>query len=113
MFGLLTSLSPLKIGLILAGVAYVGYLNFSISSLKGDVASEKAKRISVEQQLALQSQIIESNRVEYEKKMAALPQAMTKIETKYKIVYRNIEKIRGDKNATCANSLNNLNTFQY
>ena len=53
------------------------------------------------------------NFVDYEKKMAALPQAMAKIETKYKIVYRNIEKIRGDKNATCANSLNNLNTFQY
>lgn len=90
--------------LALAGV--VGILWFLVvipTRLQLEVATSEKEQYKMG--LEFQNATILANKSEYDKKLSELPDVITKIKTKYVVVYTNIDDWEGDKNATdCENS---------
>lgn len=64
--------------------------------------------------LEYQNATILKDAEEYERKLKELPKEITKIKTKYKVIYENIDDWEGDKNASdCENAGTYLHSFNY
>lgn len=51
---------------------------------------------------------------EHKRKLAELPKEITKIKTKYEVIYAGIEEWEGDKNVSdCENALDFMHSFNY
>ncbi len=63
--------------------------------------------------IELQNSIVSINAVDRDTHMKELPKTITKIETKYQVIYKDIEAIKGDDNVTCEDMVTTLNNFNY
>lgn len=64
--------------------------------------------------LEFQNAAILKEAEEHKRKLAELPKEITKVKTRYKVIYENIDTWEGDKNASdCENALNFMHSFDY
>jgi predicted nuclease with TOPRIM domain len=77
-------------------------------SLKNDLATVRGERDQYKQALEFQNATLLEQKARYDEKLSKLPAEITKIKTKYEVIYRDIETWEGDKNAT---ELENVDAF--
>lgn len=64
--------------------------------------------------LEFQNAAILKEAEEHKRKLAELPKEITKIKTKYEVIYAEISEWEGDKNVSdCENALNFMHSFNY
>ncbi|MCX6076007.1 MAG: hypothetical protein NTW78_03880 [Campylobacterales bacterium] len=80
--------------------------------LKADIKVEQSERREIENALALQSSLIELNRVNDEENLKVIEQKKAIIQIKYKTQIQIIEK-RIETNATCESASEYLNNYIY
>jgi predicted nuclease with TOPRIM domain len=84
----------------------------SILMMENSVLEAKLKQ--KQDQLAMQNILIRANKAEYEEAMEKLPMKIETIKTKYVSVYNDIEKYKGEANASdCAGAIDKLNDFDF
>jgi hypothetical protein len=77
-------------------------------------SSTKAELIQYKTGLEVQNATLLEEAKKYEQKLKALPTEITKIQTKYKVIYEEIDQWKGDTNASdCENADSFLRSFQY
>jgi len=77
-------------------------------ALKLELKSTIIERNQYKQALDYQNASLLQQKSKYDTKLAQLPKEITKIKTKYEVIYRNIETWKGDTNAT---ELENVDNF--
>jgi predicted nuclease with TOPRIM domain len=84
----------------------------SILMMENSVLEAKLKQ--KQDQLAMQNILIAANKSEYEEAMEKLPMKIETIKTKYVSVYNDIEKYKGEANASdCNGAIDKLNDFDF
>lgn len=90
----------------------IASLSIWIYALKSDLKVETALKEGVISALTAQSNILESNRVDYEHNLIDANKTNTVIHTRYKeriqVIYQ-----WGDNNATCDDAMYDINHYQY
>ena len=92
--------------------ATIAFLSVWVYLLKSDLKVAHADYKAIESALTAQSEIIESNRAEYERNLADANKTKTVINTRYKervkVIYQ-----WGEENATCDDSMRYLNNYTF
>lgn len=99
--------------LIVALSLTILFLYQELDIKKRDIALKDIEIQSARDALETQNKAVLQNKADYEVKLKELPKEMKQIEVKYKTVYKTIEAIKEDKNATCEKSISTLNDFLY
>lgn len=82
--------------------------------LKAELSEVKSERDQYKQALEFQNASLMEQKAEYDIKLAQLPTEITKIKTRYEVIYADINSWEGDTNATdCDNARDFLNSFNY
>lgn len=93
----------------------IGYILYLKNTIKNNVIElNKANSLLVQykQALAFQNSQILAN-AQDKQKLSDLPKELTKIQTRYQVVYSTIEKIKEQKDEDCSTAINQLNTFAF
>ena len=73
------------------------------------ISAQESKIIVLSNDLKTQNDAILANKADYVVKTEQLPAQLTKIVTKYKTIYKTVDSITEDKNATCEDMVSKLN----
>lgn len=94
-------------------VSIIAFLSIWVYMLKSDLKVAHADYKAIESALTAQSNIIESNRVDYERNLAEANQTNTVIQTRYEDRVQVIYQF-GENNATdCNSSMSYLNNYPF
>ena len=80
---------------------------------KRDIALKDIEIQSARDALETQNKAVLQNKADYEVKLKQLPKEMKQIEVKYQTIYKTIEAIKEDTNATCEDIVRSINNFTY
>lgn len=82
--------------------------------LKADMRVEKAERSGIEYALSVQSQMIDTNRVDYENNLKIAQDKNSRVQIRYRDrVMAIYEWKQGDNNVTCDDLVDALDSYQY
>lgn len=98
--------------LLLLAVSLLCY--FTLQKVKIELAEVKSERDQYKQAVEFQNASLMEQKAQYDIKLAQLPTEITKIKTRYEVIYADIETWEGDTNASdCQNARDFLNSFNY
>lgn len=103
------------IAAVVAGLSFKVYtLTLQVGELQQEVGAKKETIAKLEGAIATQNALIEANRAEYEKHMAALPAQFQKIDAKYASTQKALKTFQGNTNADDSNaSMQFINSFVF
>lgn len=103
----------LLVALSLVAVTVVVSFYLSNKSLRLDIRERDLTIKDLNATVKLQSDNAIKNKADYEEKLKELPKEITKIQMRYQVIYKDIETITKDKNATCETSIAALDNFTF
>lgn len=92
----------------------VAVMGIWVYLLKADMHVEKAERSGIEYALSVQSQMIDTNRVDYENNLKIAQDKNSRVQIRYRDrVMAIYEWKQGDNNVTCDDLVDALDNYQY
>lgn len=101
-------------GLLVALSIIILFFYKELDIKKRDIAIKDIEIQSARDALEMQNASIIAQKTDYEAKLKQLPKVITKIQTKYQVIYKDIDKWR-DSNVSkdCNNSIQYLDNFVF